>query len=385
MNLKIIYPVPELFPDNRARFIQIINTCHKLAQSGANVTLLTGLKKGFSEYDILKYYGLPSLQSFRITRLPILRAEKKGLLRFSWNGVFHYSLLLYLFAKRYTFERTFLYLRHLKLAHFLLKYKKLLNISCLFEVHEIFYKNTISKNKHKLKSTEIKVFKDIDKIICISRALKDCLINLDIPEEKIYIVPDGVRDDWFNVEKKLGKYICYTGSLYRWKGVDILISAMKYLPDEYLLIVGGGKRLNDLQELARQENVLNRVKFTENVPHFKIPEYLSYAKIAVLPNIFEGPSKYTSPLKLFEYMASGIPIVASNIPVFHEILEDGENAILFEPGNPGDLAKSIRKILNNPELYKKLSIAAKKEAEKYTYKKRAERILKVLNETVIKK
>jgi len=301
----------------------------------------------------------------------------------SWNGVFHYSLLLYLFAKRYTFERTFLYLRHLKLAHFLLKYKNILNIPYLFEVHEIFYKNTISQNNLKLKNIEIKVYKNIDKIICISRVLKDYLINLDIPKEKIHIVPDGVRDDWFNVERKLGKYICYTGSLYRWKGVDILISAMKYLPDEYLLIVGGGKRLNYLHELARQEGVLNRVKFTENVPHFVIPEYLKCAKIAVLPNILEGPSNFSSPLKLFEYMASGIPIVASNISAFREILKNGENAILFEPGNPNELAKGIKKILNNPKLSKKLSIAAKKEAENYTYKKRAERILNVLNETVI--
>lgn len=376
--MKLLYPVPEPFPDNRARFIQIMNTCHALAEADVEVILLTDLKYGLTEKDILKYYGLTEIPNFRILRLPILRAEKGKSLRLSWHGVFHYALLLYILTKKNIFKEAVLYLRHLKLAQFLLNFRKILGVPYIFEVHEIFYKSTLSRRNHKLRDIELKVYNKVDKITCISQTLKDYLVSLNIPEEKIYVIPDGVRADWFNIVKKSGRYICYTGSLYRWKGVDILISSMRYLPDEHLLIVGGGERLNELKEFAKQEDVLERVKFTGFVPHSAIPEYLQQAKIVVLPNIMDGPSKFSSPLKLFEYMACGIPIVASDIPVFREVLVNGGNAILFEPGNPKALAKSIKILINDKELYKSLSLSAKKTAQNYTYNKRAERILNII-------
>ncbi|WP_353684119.1 glycosyltransferase family 4 protein [Thermodesulfovibrio sp. 3907-1M] len=377
--IEVIYPVPEVFPDSRARFIQIINTCYALAKKGLNITLVTGIKSGYSMRDLYQFYDIESCETFKIINLPVLRREKAKYLKISWNGLFYLFFLKFL-SNRAKKQKSLVFLRHVKLASFLLNFKRFFKIPMIFEVHEIFHLNTLNKKKqNKLKQTEIEVYKNMDALICISFKLKEFLIdNFKIDEKKISVVHDAVRNEWFETERNHeNSYICYTGSLYKWKGVDVLISAMKYLQDEKLVIIGGGDRLNELKELAMEENIDNRVIFTGDIPHSLIPEYLSKAKIAVLPNLAEGPSEFSSPLKLFEYMAAGIPIVASDLPVFKEILQNNETTIFFEAGNPKSLADAIKKISDSKSLAEKLSYNAKKIAKHYTYEKRAEKILEI--------
>lgn len=377
--IRIIYPVPELFPDNRARFIQIINTCHALAKKGLTVKLITGLKKGYDKEKIFNFYGLTPCENLKIVKLPILRRERDKYLKISWNGIFNFSLLAYLLLRKK--EKAVIFLRHLKLAKFLLRFRKMITNHIIFEVHEIFHLNDSLNlsQKAKLKKREIEVYREVDALICISNQLRDFLINLiNVRENRIFLVHDAFKKEWFEIKRNLdNSFICYTGSLYEWKGVDVLISAMKFLPNEKLLIVGGGDRLKKLKELALKENVANRVEFIGSVPHQLIPEYLSKAKVAVLPNIAEGPSQFSSPLKLFEYMAAGIPIVASDLSAFREILQDDETAIFFQPGNPEALSVAIKKLLSSKELYKKLSMNAKVQAQNYTYENRADKIYEI--------
>jgi glycosyltransferase involved in cell wall biosynthesis len=376
--IEIIYPVPEEFPDSRARFIQIINTCHALAKKGLNVNLITGIKRGYLIEDLYQFYNLESCENFKIINLPVLRKQKKYL-KISWNGLFYLFFLKFLF-KNIKKQNSVIFLRHVKLARFLLNFKKFFKIPMVFEVHEIFYLNAFNKKKQNyLKKIEESVYRNMDILVCTSRKLKEFLINnLGVDEKKIYVVHHGVRKEWFEIEKdQKNSYICYTGSLYKWKGIDILISAMKYLPNEKLVIVGEGNRLNELKELVIKENLADKVIFTGYVPHSFIPKYLSKAKVAVLPNIAEGPSEFSSPLKLFEYMAAGIPIVASDLPVFREILKNNESAIFFEAGNAEALANGIKQILNSEDLVKKLINNAKKIAQNYTYEKRAVKIYEI--------
>ncbi len=376
--MTLIYPVPEKLPDPRARFIQIMNTCDSIAKLGIKVKLVCGIKKGCNLNDALSFYGIYSNSNLEIVKLPILRKEEAGFLRVSWNGIFNFFLLLYFLKIRKTNKNILIFTRHLKVAKFLLRIKKFFNFLLIFEVHEIFHlsKENPSK-KEALKRMEYEVYKNADIIICLSETLKDWILKEKLRENKIFVVPHSVKDEFFDIKRENPNYICYTGSLYKWKGVDTLISAMKYLPEERLVIVGGGSRLKDLKELAKKEKVLERVIFTENVPHYEIPKYLSQAKIAVLPNIEEQPSLFSSPLKLFEYMAAGVPIVASNLKVFKEILSEND-ALFFEPGNPKSLAEAIKKIIGNSEFAKSVSEKLKNKAKNYTYQKRAEKVLEII-------
>jgi glycosyltransferase involved in cell wall biosynthesis len=379
--MTIIYPVPELFPDQRARFIQIINTCYALAERGIRVLLIAGIKKGYSTDEVLRFYGIPGRPNLSFIRLPMMRAERSRRLRLSWHGIFHLSLLAYLLIKKpYRETETVLFLRYIKLADFILRFKKILGLPVVFETHEIFNFTTSNGNGDRIRHFEYSVYNKADTIISISQHLKEYLVTMGVPQTSIHVIQNGIKREWIDTERRSNSYICYTGSLYSWKGIDTLIKAMKYLLNERLVIVGGGGRLEELKNLAETEGVAERVIFVGAVPHTSIPQYLSQAKIAVIPNIPEGPSRFSSPLKLFEYMACGLPIVASDIPVFQEILREGENALLFKSGDPVSLALKIERLARDPGLALKLAAAAKEDAKNYTYDRRAEKIVQVVRD-----
>ena len=88
---------------------------------------------------------------------------------------------------------------------------------------------------------------------------------------------------------------------------------------------------------------------------------------------------YTTPIKLFEYMASGAPVVASDLPSFSKYLKDNENSLLFEPDNPKSLAEKVNTLLENHSMGEKLSNKAYSEVHEFTWQKRVEKILNFVN------
>jgi len=127
--------------------------------------------------------------------------------------------------------------------------------------------------------------------------------------------------------------------------------------------------------------VETRVKFVGFVPHRDIKEYLKEADVGVIPLTDNVTSRYfTSPLKLFEYMAAGLPIVASDLPTIREVLIDHKNAVLVNPGDSKDLARGIKELLDNQELANKLAQRAYEDVKQYSWDMRAERIISVLND-----
>ncbi len=376
--VKIIYPVPESFPDNRARFIQIINTCYSLAEIGCKVFLITSIKNKYPMKEIFKFYGLKEIDNLKI--LPIFSRELSlGKIKITINTLFNLNLLKTILSKFDKSKDTVIYLRHLKLAAFLIKLRKFHRFPIFFEIHEIFHLTTTNRRKlEKLKKIEQEVYSNSDCLVCITQALKAYLIDEMKIKNKIFVIPDAVKKEWFNIIPESPEYIIYCGSLYSWKGVDVLIKAMQYLPEEKLLILGSGKNLEKLKELSKTIGVSERIIFAGSVNHSHVPEYLAKAKIAVLPNIKEKTSLFSSPLKLFEYMAAGLPIVASDLPVLREILTEGENALFFEAGNPVSLANAIKKFLANRDLYEKVSINNKKTSNLFSYEKRAKDIYTII-------
>ncbi len=374
----ILYPVPELLPDSRARFIQIMNTSHSLAEKGCQVKLITGLYKGHSRGGIPGYYGLPGNKNLEVVSLPMLRREAARLFRFSWHGLFHYSLLIYLLLFKATErERAVLFVRHLKLADFLLAYRGLLNLPVIFEAHEVFSVNKDVKTLLR----EKRVYARSDGLVFISKQLEEHIKSIfpAAADKPCIVAHDGVRSDWLVKDfTRDERYICYTGSLYKWKGIDVLIAAMGLLPEETLLVAGGGRRLNELKGMAERMGLKNII-FTGEVRHHSIPGILAHAKMAVLPNINSGPSSFSSPLKLFEYMAFGLPIVASDIQAFREVLVHRENAILVNPNDPEALASGIKSLLQDTAMVKNISVQARKDAVDFTYERRAEKILGLIS------
>ncbi len=152
---------------------------------------------------------------------------------------------------------------------------------------------------------------------------------------------------------------------------------MRHIPYAELVIIGGDDRgIERLRKVASENGVSERISFKGDVPHNEVMRFLSEADVAVIPLTKDHISAYyTSPLKLFEYMSAGVPIVSSDLPSIREILRDGENAILVKSEDPEAIATGIRMILNDKGLAEKISNQAMIDVKEYTWDKRAERII----------
>jgi glycosyltransferase involved in cell wall biosynthesis len=215
--------------------------------------------------------------------------------------------------------------------------------------------------------------------VAITQGIVDHMTSLGGPRSRTAVVPDGMR----SVPPDPGPLpnepvIGYAGHLYAWKGVDVILHALPLLPSARALIVGGHEKEPDLarlKALAHHLGLESRVTFTGQVEPARVPALLAQAMILVLPNPASAIStRFTSPLKLFEYMAAGRAIVASDLPAIREILEDGRNALLVEPGDPQAIADAVERLIEDHAFAQRLARAAHADASSYTWARRAERL-----------
>jgi glycosyltransferase involved in cell wall biosynthesis len=217
-----------------------------------------------------------------------------------------------------------------------------------------------------------------------------------INENKLFVVPNGATDlsdldlrcdtdvpD--ELAKSDFKRVLYTGQFYPWKGVDLIIRSATYLPEYFRIYLVGGnndKDKNRLIQVAKENGVLERIVFVGQVTFAEARRWQINADILVL-SLARGnveSDKFTSPIKIFEYMASNRPIIAPNLPMVREVLEHGRNAWLYEANDPEDLASAIKYIASNPKIATKIACKAKEDfQDRYSMKKRALRLIEAMN------
>jgi glycosyltransferase involved in cell wall biosynthesis len=166
----------------------------------------------------------------------------------------------------------------------------------------------------------------------------------------------------------------------------VLIEALARVPEVDGLIVGGHPQEPDLERLrtlAQRLGLEQRITFAGMVAPSAVAALLKRATMLALPNPASAiATRFTSPLKLFEYMAAGRPIVASNLPAIREVLTDNVDALLVPPGDAGALADAIRRLARDPALGERLSRAALDLVPQYTWTRRAERLESLFDEVV---
>jgi glycosyltransferase involved in cell wall biosynthesis len=172
--------------------------------------------------------------------------------------------------------------------------------------------------------------------------------------------------------------------LYPWKGVGTLLEAMVQLPEAGLTVFGGSGVPGDADLLACRQRaaelgIEERVTFAGFVAPAEVRGRIAGAGVAVVPLPDNLMARYfTSPLKLFDYMAAGVPIVASDLPTIGEVVADGDTALLVPPEDAAALAAAIRRLLVNPGLADRLRRTAYEQVQAYTWDARAARILSAL-------
>jgi len=224
----------------------------------------------------------------------------------------------------------------------------------------------------------------------ISEGLIDTAVANGLPRDKISLAPDGVDIAAFDFEQDTvaarktvglpleGKIVLYTGRLSDWKGVDVLVKSARLLPDGTRVVIVGGfeGEPEALQNSVEKEGLDDRIDVLGFVSHARVRHYLKAADVLVLPNkpVSKLSTHHTSPLKLFEYMASKRPIVASDLPSIREVVDD-TTAIFVAAGDPQDLARGIRLALDGGTAVTNMVGDARKRVGGFTWDQRAKTIL----------
>lgn len=224
-------------------------------------------------------------------------------------------------------------------------------------------------------------------ILAISGGVRADLLRLGVPEGQVRVEHDGFDPALFaglpgrnEARAALGlkegvPVVAYTGGLLAWKGADVLVEAARALPDVYFVVAGGMD--GDVKRLRARAGGLANVRLEGFQAPTRVPLYLAAADLGVVPNRAKPAisARYTSPLKVFEAMAAGLPLVASDVPSLRELLEDGRDALLVPPDDPGALAQGIARLAGDAALRARLGANLAARAAGHTWDARAQRIL----------
>ncbi|MCP5022772.1 MAG: glycosyltransferase family 4 protein [bacterium] len=223
-------------------------------------------------------------------------------------------------------------------------------------------------------------------VIAISGGVQDDLVRLGVPESKILVEHDAFHSQRFEglpgkaaARKRLSlsadaQLVVYTGGLLAWKGVEILVQAAAQMPDVDFVIVGGMDA--DVKRLRGLAAGLPNVHLLGFLDPGQVPLYLVAGDVGVVPNRSQPAisSRYTSPLKVFEAMAIGLPLVVSDLPSMRDILSD-EDACFVPPDDPNSLVQGLRRVFSDSKLRQRLGICLSRRAQQHTFDARAVRLL----------
>ena len=219
------------------------------------------------------------------------------------------------------------------------------------------------------------------RVISNSVGLRDLAHETDSKRD-IPVIPNGVDTDEFSPVQEAAAdaavRIIVVSRLTPRKGIRYLIRAMKNLPaTAKLAIVGEGDERADLERLAEEVGVTDRVEFRGLVTHDAVPDVYRDADIFCLPSLNEGMSN-----TVLEAIASGLPVVATVTGGTEELVVDGENGFFVKTASPEDLAEKLLRLIGNPELRARMGAASRIKAESMSWCAVAEQYMKTYNQSV---
>jgi glycosyltransferase involved in cell wall biosynthesis len=356
--MNILYIANARIPTEKAHGIQIMKTCEAFAEAGQKVTLLLPWRFNPIKEDPFDYYGIK--RNFKIKKVFSIDTVWLGKIGFWIQSMsFALSAFLYSILKK----NDIIYSRDELPTFFLSFFKK----NVVYEAHMPRFNFAIKK---------------FDKIVTISDGLKQFYIKNGVEEGEIMVAHDAVdlekflvRADKYKERKRIGlpqdkSIVMYLGRLDPWKGVETLLEASRLLPESVqVVIVGEGS------EFERFKREYPNVIFAGFLPYRDLAYNQQAADILVIPNSGKSDVSrlYTSPLKVFAHMASGVPIIASDLPSLREVLNE-ENAWFAESDTPASFAKAISEVLNDEASFVKTEKALE-DVKQYSWDKRVENII----------
>ncbi len=376
---ELLYVANMRLPSEKAHSVHVMEMCAALADEGLTVSLLVPTRRtAVIAEDVHGHYGVP--KSFGIVRCPSLDA-----FRVAWlPRRIAFAIHAWTFARAVAAEAA----RHPKDALILSRDAYVAarlarqGRRVAFEVHDLPGPRAA------------RLLRTIPKIVVTNDLKRQRLVaDVGIPAERILVAPNAVDAARFRADPAAGArfreelgiavgrpLVLYTGHLYAWKGVETLARAAAMVraghPDAKVVFVGGSPgEQAAFRGFLEREGLVPHVRLVPHRPHADIPGILAAADVLVLPT--SGRERMgaieTSPLKAFEYLASGKPIVASDLPSSHEAFGEAGQVAYFASDDPRDCARAIgAAIAASP------STAAPEPAPQWTWRRRAHTIVAFL-------
>lgn len=370
------------FPIERANGVQTMATCRAVATAGHSVTLLVRPDSQTPARDPFEFYGWPATPSLHIEVVPTTRHLTLRRAEMLWAGMRR------VLGGRFDVVFT----RDLGFAALLSRVPRARRPRLVYESHGIAPivaaempallgtpGATPSASKlERLDRRERRVWETADAYVTITQALATDLGARYGSRDGVFVVPDGARLTPASPPVAHPRPIAaYSGHLYPWKGVDVFLDALAQRPDWDGLIIGGHPQERDLPRVQQRLGDLGlatRVRITGLLPQTQVAEALASADVLILPNVQTTISeRYTSPLKLFEYLAAGRAIIASDLPAIREVLTHDDTALLVEASNAAALATALDRLADEGTR-RALAARASALAPTFTWDRRAERL-----------
>ncbi len=350
------------YPSEKAAALFVDLNARSLVEAGARVTVVAPRRLGRDTAGNLPY-ALKYLPVIDLSRIPVL-----------WSAA--NFLTVWVFAKC---AAVWLLLNTAKDDVIIsndvwpLLVATLIRRNTLYEMHDFVKDNVIYRS----------LLKRVRFVLVTNEWKRDEITKrFGVPQEKVMLERNAVNLDAFGnldqgtarTQLHLGpaeKLVVYTGHLYEWKGADTLAAAAQHVPGATFMFVGGTP--DDVTRFSKKWGNVSNIRLIGHVPHEQVSMWQSAADVLVLPNSGkeEISVHFTSPMKMFEYMASAKPIVASDLPSIREVLP-ADIAYYATPDDPASFASAIGMALSDTS---GRGLAARSLVDTYTWKNRAERIL----------
>lgn len=361
--MKIDYIANVRMPTEKAHGAQIMKTCEALVSVGADVELIVPDRKTPIRESPHDYYSIKT--PFTITRLSVV--DTVGL------GPFGFWVESILFARAVR--------RYLRDKKFDVIYGRDELVLARVPGRRVWESHTGAWN-----ASAQKIAGQAHALITLTQGLKDFYVEKGVPSDKILVAADGIDLEDFahpesreDARKRLGlpadkKIAMYIGRLDGWKGSETLLESSSVLPDDVQVVIIGGEH----EQVVALRSKYPRARFLGFRPYRELANNQAAADVLILPNTGkdEISARFTSPLKLFTYMASGRPILASDLPSIREVLDES-CAYFVPPDDAQALTRTITEVLEDPASQQKAAHAREKVAL-YTWLERAKRILNAL-------
>ena len=388
--MKILMYEPLVTPESKGYLIHVQELAHNLARLGHEVVLIAQL----STWP----YG---------TRVRLRRVRKPGNTPIASYLLLALAALFSAIKVSVRWRPEVIYTRHGLLGDLLLR--MILKCSLVVEVNgllrdelrQIYSKrSSLPLSRRIFLRTVDREISHSDHIVAVTSGIERALeTELGVGPERIAVIPNGTNTDLFRpldgdearAELQLSathRYICFVGSLEGWQGVEYLIRSMPRVLDECpnacILIVGDGPTRADLVALARELGVLDKTLLAGNVAYEKVPLYINASDICVAPFVRARNERIgLSPLKLYDYLACGKPVVGSDIPGVADTLKAANAGITAIPEDPESLAEAILGLLGNDALRKQMGENGRKYAvENHSWRSVAERVAQVCEQVI---